>query len=120
MADALGLLCNEVLLDSESIVTCAECSYPYHFGMCPGISEWLHRSKGEAAHRTLWCSICRISKSRESQAKLKEEQDTDTTTVFQAINERLDTLMTLNRAVHSLGQCRIASTTILYQVTFIQ
>lgn len=94
--------CNEDLPDDGRVMTCSDCSYAYHVGVCSGISESSYKSKANKAWR---CPTCRTANQRGLQgSKQKKMLEPDIASLLTEINAKLDSLTPLKETVDSIEQ----------------
>lgn len=106
MASAgMCMSCHEDLPDDGKVMTCNECSNPYHVGSCSGIAESAYKSKGEAGRRSWRCATCKTRTLGGGQERRqKKTQELDVASLLLAINAKLDSLSPLRESVDKIEQ----------------
>lgn len=93
------IACNQEIEEKDSLISCAECDYPYHIGTCSGVSE-----DSRVVSRKTWrCQTCKTAKSRGSQSS-KQNKDIDVAAMLISMNSKLDTLLNLKETVDAMEE----------------
>lgn len=93
--------CNESLPDDGSSLTCVVCDYPYHWGICSGITDATKNTK--TFRRTWRCQTCVTVQSRGGHStQPKKDTEVDVLGLLAVMNKKLDSLLTLKETVDGI------------------